>query len=656
MRKKLTDELEDLQQYSEKRTKLEKKFSKNLRKEHLDREKEYKRTAKEEKNLLLKEYKEFEKAYKHREAFEKKITKANKKYEEMARKTGGTKRAPQVTGKGLAGAGAAVGGSLLNTGFSIAGSAAFAGLGYLYQGYDNLVKYHRSLINNAGSGSSKDIRAAVNNRGGSKYGYNLSDSSENLFYTNRATGDLGTLKNFEATTRATGMTVQEVAGTYESARNAGGFDLKDKTSQNIFSKLTKGAVASGFKDGLKAEFIKGTFALSDQVGMSTSGNIATDKIAAILGSFAGTGLPGGRGKRGINLGMQVDQAIKNPTSDWARMANLQAFGFGVPGSTTSYLGAKRQMQRGIAGSDYTALEKIVRHAERQYADKDSIAEDISERLGLNSMDNADLIRQAVNSGDKKRIEEAMKKAEPIEKQADEAMVGLATAFKKFQKKFDDSTTVAEKHQKDIEELDRQIQIALKNLADTMSTLLPEVTRMLKVVNTTVSELHDWLVGKFPGLKTKQEIKQDKKEVSDLSTLRKEIYGNKPVSAGKLNEYIVEKAKYEQKVKTEDKKSGWFDTNWENLLPGMPAVEGVKNLAGILGDDEVMKANKRAEALTAFAGKKLSPEVAKTFADHPQWLLIKDLIQTLKTNDKKVVEFGPETRSIIEKLNQNSGRQ
>lgn len=362
---------------------------------------------------------------KERLAHAKKMTAELEKQAKLAKKGGGK--------KGGAGGGQK---SLLSKAVGALGKAAkFVGIAGLtmvgshvrsgYQQYAQVGKARAGL--QAVSTDAAGLEAAVGP--GRKLGYTEEQTTQQAAAVAGRTGSVRDVNFAQKVSRAgVGLDFDAASRQMGGTRQAGfaGFQQGGGGRKEMQRMIAMG-MESGLEAGRLPEFAEGISSLVAKQAAVSGGAVSNAGISALMAKFGQSGMSGFQGARGAAVASKLDQAIRKPGGGAeGESFQMRAQGFGVPGGTSSFMGARRQMQKGI--SDPRNLMRMVDQARSEFGGGEASTHALEKLTGLSieQIEGTKSIVDQMKAGGKTE-EEAMKElkalgetSKPIEAQVLEA--------------------------------------------------------------------------------------------------------------------------------------------------------------------------------------------------------------------------------------------
>lgn len=378
-------------------------------------------------------------------------------------------------------------------------------------GYQKYSQYNQALGRTTGMFATPGAaRAGIANAPGARYGFSKIDTAEQVGLMGRSTGVAGP-REMQQAMRATGMESGEIAQFFGTLRRGGadftggGGEAGAATGQSAGAKQFKDMMAAGVASGIEKarlpEFLAGIQDLTEQA-QSMAGdavdptNIA--KVAAVLGRSGAAGLQGARGAAVMS---SINQGMLNPKSEEAAAAIRQAFGFGLPGGNTDYYTAEKRREQGISGKNN--LQDVVGYVGKMGGgNKQETALMMRSMFGT-SLDINEKLIDAIKKGptSSKEVEDLLKSSEPLEVQADKAILELP-AFLKHRAEIDDKLLG----------VGERVAPAVEAIEDLETQLLQQIIELLTPILHGITEIADYFT------KQKPEDQIRKREAEQIKTL------------------------------------------------------------------------------------------------------------------------------------------
>lgn len=202
-------------------------------------------------------------------------------------------------------------------------------------------------------------------RGGQRFGYSMRDSVGHMAALSRSTGGTNLLSLLQATSRGTGLGVEEMSGIAGTLTRAGS-DMKSDKGRKTFARMLSDSVESGLDDSRTGEHLEAVSSIVQATSATSAGEVNVKQISGMLANIGGKLGAGFQGERGAQFLGGFDRALKGGGGgDSQKAFMLQAMGFGTPGGGSSYYSAIKAMQQGIFGTTGGAdnFVKLLQHAE-----------------------------------------------------------------------------------------------------------------------------------------------------------------------------------------------------------------------------------------------------------------------------------------------------
>lgn len=240
-------------------------------------------------------------------------------------------------------------------------------VGILQRGYSEFNSYDmdRSRLAHMlrrGKRTPQDIEDQL--RGGQRFGYSMRDSVGHMAALSRSTGGTNLLSLLQATSRGTGLGVEEMSGIAGTMTRAGS-DMKSEKGRKTFARMLSDSVKSGLDDSRTGEHLEAVSSIVQATSATSAGEVNVKQISGMLANIGGKLGAGFQGERGAQFLGGFDRALKGGGGgDSQKAFMLQAMGFGTPGGGSSYYSAIKAMQQGIFGTGGADnFVKLLQHAE-----------------------------------------------------------------------------------------------------------------------------------------------------------------------------------------------------------------------------------------------------------------------------------------------------
>lgn len=383
--------------------------------------------------------------------------------------------AASYAGRGLAAAGFFVGSALFARGREAYGAAE---------------QYDITQGGLTGLGRRRDFSP----HGGARFGYSSTDTAAQAGAAARATGNLGSVTQAQALSRALGMDMGAATGVMGQLRGTGlKFSGTNGQGGGGADQLKK-IIAAGFESGLERarvpEFIEGVGELVSTAQRQFATGVKSDGYASLLALLGRSGQPGLQGSAGVGVAAQLDQAIKNPGGgDAGRAVMLQALGFGTPGGNTSYYDAIQQQEKGAM--DPQNVMKLFQSTGSRFGQGQQQILALKEMTGL-STNQLEGVRSSLNNGNSaealEKIKAAMEASKPVEEQGLDQMKEMGAALVRIADQSD--ILVDEGHEilpsiQKIVDIERDL---MEKIFPILSDTLPTIARGVGALATMVASL------------------------------------------------------------------------------------------------------------------------------------------------------------------------
>ena len=355
---------------------------------------------------------------------------------------------------------------LANTAMSIGGGLLGFALGGIQGAYGTHLQVGQAMGPLAGMGTrgggsraylAGGARQLAGGVGGANLGYGPSATFGHAIGVGRATGDINAVYRAQQFGLAAGgMDVGEATGVMGALRSGGlRFGLgrefrgkegsagwKEDQAQDLalrqrstkeLEKLIASGMATGIEKTRLNQYMQSVATAVGAAGQRTTGDVNLGNIQTGFGFLARMGItdPGRAGA----AAQRIDQAIMTPGGGEAGQALVMgAMGFGRPGGSTSWYDAQKRQEQGFLGEGGAKnLMDIAKFNIQQYAPQAApgmagndprlaFANVTGREMGLGNLQFMETLNKAILSGEddvtiQKRIEEELKKREPLEKQA-----------------------------------------------------------------------------------------------------------------------------------------------------------------------------------------------------------------------------------------------
>lgn len=362
-----------------------------------------------------------------------------------------------------------------------------------YQAYASTGKAKAGLL-----GVTKDVggydEAVI---AGREQAYTAEETTRQAAGVARRTGSIRDVSFAQKVSRAgVGMNVESAAGQMGGMRQAGfsGFG-QGGSGRKEFQRMISMGMESGLEAGRMPEFAEGINALVSKQAGAAAGDVSNQGLTALMAKFGQSGLSGFQGARGAAVAQKLDQAIRKPGAGAeGESFMMRAQGFGVQGGNTSYMDARRQMQKGI--SDPKNLVRMISQAQAEYGAGEGSTRALEELTGLtiSQIEGTKSIVASLTEGNltaeqaEGKLKELANTAKPIEEQVLEA---TNTGFLDVVQGVAD---VDERLMAIGEEVWHPLHEAQKKLLDITAKNLPLVTRAVEAMATAAGVGSDVLTG------------------------------------------------------------------------------------------------------------------------------------------------------------------
>jgi hypothetical protein len=353
-----------------------------------------------------------------------------------------------------------IGGPILGL---LAGAGAGMAMGGLSRGYETFLATQKSFGKSIGLGLGNLRNRAVETGEGANLGYNIQDRADLQDIAARVTGTNAT-RALMTGTRATGMNESDVAELMKTLRLSG-YQFGQQqgetdTGEKAIAKLHAAAIASTLPKALAPEFMKGVDQLAQKQVKYMAGDVNLEGIGNLAALFNKAGFTGAKGERATNLLDTFDEMVRNPGGgeEGKSLMRMLATGYGLPGSTKSYMKSEYEMGEGLFGGKKgtDAIDKFRQVMKNLYTiapgagfEQKGVRSLMLRQQGGFTMQQGDLLQKIYESGDasEETEKQLLKVIEDnqgtLEQKARQAMVDSGTHLEKMAQKFDRSFMLGE---------------------------------------------------------------------------------------------------------------------------------------------------------------------------------------------------------------------
>jgi hypothetical protein len=354
-----------------------------------------------------------------------------------------------------------IGGPILGL---LAGAGAGMAMGGLSRGYETFLSTQKSFGKSIGLGLGNLRNRAVESGEGANLGYNIQERADLQDVAARVTGSNAT-RALMTGTRATGMNESDVVELMKTMRLSG-YKFGEQeggetgTGEKAIAKLHAAAIASTLPKALAPEFMKGVDQLAQKQVKYMAGDVNLEGIGNLAALFNKAGFTGAKGERATNLLDNFDEMIRNPGGgeEGKSLMRMLSTGYGLPGSTKSYMQSEYEMGEGLFGGKKgtDATDKFRQVMKNLYTiapgadfEQKGVRSLMLRQQGGFTMQQGDLLQKIYESGDtsaetEKQLLKVIEDSQgTLEQKARQAMVDSGTHLGKMAEKFDRSFMLGE---------------------------------------------------------------------------------------------------------------------------------------------------------------------------------------------------------------------
>jgi hypothetical protein len=437
------------------------------------------------------------------------IGKSNKVIDEQEKKLTRLQKTAQKLKSTARGIGRGIGGGI------IGGAAGLAGfmMGGMQQSIAAYQQYGMAQRGLTGTGIT---RRQLGRAGGAGVGmgYTLSETAQQALGVGRAVGRGAEVTTAQQFGYAGGMGVGEAAGVMGALYKGGvGFGGKEKQGQKELSKIITAGMESGLDRGKIPEFAQSVSQMVDQMSARGVGRADVGGAAGGLGWLM-KGLGFKSPERAMQVAQGLDVGIRAPGGGEAGQAMmLQAFGFGKPGGTADIYEATKRQQQGFFGTGGTKnVQDVLSEFARQYGEVGvggktesmKMANFMASKVLPLTIDQIEQLQEINNTTETqaekdKKIEELMKKAEPLEKQMlDQTKKGFTGVAKQVAKVNSVLVKVGAKYWSVATRVQNKMLKVMDVLSGPLATGLGKLVDAIDRLIDSIGYLWSWLKEKFGG--------------------------------------------------------------------------------------------------------------------------------------------------------------
>lgn len=373
-------------------------------------------------------------------------------------------------------------------------------LGQIGASYSTFTQYGAAQAGLVGLGGRR-----LNAFRGQRFGYDAIQTAQAARAAGRATGDISSVDTAQALSRAIGADVGESTGWMAALRAAGSkFSPKDRSGAEELKKIIALGMESGIERARLPENIAGVMNLVQRQRGVSAGDFSAMGFSKFLAAIGRTGLSGFQGSAGGNVAAKIDAAIRGGGGggDAGQALLLQAFGFGKPGATRSYMDALRSQELGL--SDPANFTKVMGELTAQFGQGDERTLAMKNLFGTSISQSEELakLHDSGKMGNEElaKLKDIAMKSESIEKQALKAMrSGFGDTSKYLAGLQNQLIDKGSKIAKSI----RQLQTMFNEFVEV---LWPGVVTSLKLAVDILKQIREVLVFAFGGDGHKQALK------------------------------------------------------------------------------------------------------------------------------------------------------
>lgn len=332
------------------------------------------------------------------------------------------------------------------------------------------------------------IAGSIGNESGVNFGFNRQDVQNMVLPMARATGVTSPRELMAGMRGGGALSSDEMAQIFNTIRQGGntftpqlmgptiGQVAPSSRGGEVFKKWIAAGTESGLEQARLPEFFGNIQNIMQEQLRVQSGQVTGNEIASLMGILQQSGVPGFQGARGGQVLSSLNQMFMSPGGgETGRAFLMQSQGFGLPGGTTRWYQAVKNLQSGITGEQgLKNLQNLLDHMKRMGFTGESGAVLLNTlSQGKISYDMAEKLQQVMGSGGDLRsklqqMNKIMDQGKPLEEKAQDAMLGLEGDFKKFLYMFNESLTIGEK----MEPLINEIQELLQKITKFIVGFLP----------------------------------------------------------------------------------------------------------------------------------------------------------------------------------------
>lgn len=439
--------------------------------------------------------------------------------------------APGRIGRGLAtGAGwglGALAGGAATVGMTAGGFLLGAGIGQIGDSYQAKISHGRAYGRLVGQGSRPQLNKALGP--GVSYGHAPDETAAQAHGVARATGNIGAVTTAQALGRLVGLDPGEASGFMGTLTRAGkGFGGKAGIGGK---KELQQVMAAAFKSGLDQarvpEFISSVGSLVEAQAGQSAGDVSARGISALLAMFGASGKSGLQGARGGAVASALDSMIRNPGAGEAgQMAMLQAFGFGIPGGTTSYYDAKKRQQKGL--SDPQNLIDVFSASKSRHGGGEAQIIELADMSGGRlSYEQLEAVRNVVEQGGgdmHRRVAEITKASLSIEEQA------LAEMKKGFGDIVKEHAGLDQRLLQHGDKLHAPL-VAMRDMINKLvDVLMPAAVRALTLISEVMKKVERWFDSIMPAGLTETQAATNAADLAKAMTPAERVAVEKKLKA------------------------------------------------------------------------------------------------------------------------------
>jgi hypothetical protein len=289
--------------------------------------------------------------------------------------------------------------------------------------------------------------------------------------------------------RATAMDAGQTAGMMGIMTRAGGADFKTAQGRREFENMMKKSISSGLDHARMPEFLEAATSVVQTQARYRVGDVGTGDIASVLERFGQTGLSGLLGARGGAVAGALEAGFRaQGGSEAGRALMLRSQGFGKPGGTTSYYEASKALEKGLTEEN---LSKLLTETRQEFGGGEKQILALQNMFPQLTKEQLEGVRKAFKEGDKAKIEQVVKDAQPLEKQSLEAMKESGTYLKDIAELQKRDMVIGAAVKQDIETIRDEVN-------KVVMELLPSAVQALRLISELITGLYEFMVQVFGG--------------------------------------------------------------------------------------------------------------------------------------------------------------